>query len=218
MRRPPAYSDSFLILSQKHSLNEEPLLEQVQEPPLEADPKESWTQWSLLLIFKGSFHIFCISAFETTFYFLYVNKSEDAGIFNTINTYYQPLVSGCPQWPNGTKWLVREVLTYSVNQTLVDAQGAAAASQRSTFNTSLIIQSSLYSVGTLLLCLGIVGVSFYKKWKVAWRSIFMENMLFIGVLAAYEFFFYNTIIYNYKTLSTAELNRYIVDGLASCAL
>jgi hypothetical protein len=218
MRRPPAYSDSFLIISPKLTLNEDPLLEQVQEPPLEADPKESWTQWSLLFIFKGSFHILCISVFETTFYFLYVNKSEDAGIVGTINTYYQPLIKGCAQWPNGTKWLVREVLTYSVNQTLLDAQGAAAASQRSTFNTSLIIQSSLYSVGTLVLCVGIVGISLCRKWKVAWGTIFLENMLFIGVLAAYEFFFYNTIIYRYMTLSTAELNRYLVDGLASCAM
>jgi hypothetical protein len=209
MRRPPAYSDSFLIIFPKYTLNEEPLLEVVE-------PKESLTQWSFLFVFKGSFHILCISVFETTFYFLYVNKSEDAGIFNTINTYYQPLVSGCAQWPNGTKWLVRELFAYSINASRIDTEGQAAASERTAYNRGLILQSSLYSVGTLLLCLGIVGVSFYKKWKVAWRSIFLENMLFIGVLAAYEFFFYNTIIYNYKTLSTAELNRYIVDGLASC--
>jgi hypothetical protein len=47
--------------------------------------------------------------------------------------------------------------------------------------------------------------------------MFIEHLLFIGVLAAYEFFFYTTIIYNYSTLSTPELNKYIVDGLASCA-
>ena len=211
MRRPPAYSDSFLVIAPNYTLN-------YDEPLLEAEPKESLTQWSVLFLFKGSFHILCISAFETTFYFLYVNKSEDAGIVGTINTYYQPLVRDCAQWPNGTKWLLHELLTYSVNQTLVDATGVAATSERTTYNNGLILQSALYSVGTLLLCLGIVGVSLCKKWKVAWGTIFLENMLFIGVLAAYEFFFYNTIIYKYKTLSTAELNQYIVDGLASCAL
>lgn len=211
MRRPPAYSDSFIVIAPKYTLNYE-------EPFLEPEPKESWTQWSLLVVFKGSFHILCISVFETVFYFLYVNKSEDAGIVGTINTYYQPLIRGCAQWPNGTKWVVRELLTHSVNQTRVDEEGQAAAAGRTAYNNGLILQSALYSVGTLVLCVGIVGVSLYKKWKVAWGTIFLENMLFIGVLAAYEFFFYNTIIYNYKTLSTAELNRYIVDGVASCAL
>jgi hypothetical protein len=211
MRRPPAYSDSFLVIAPKYTLNYE-------EPLLEAEPKESWTQWALLFIFKGSFHILCISAFETTFYFLYVNKSEDAGIVGTINTYYQPLVRDCAQWSNGTKWLVREVLTYSINASRIDVEGQAASSERTAYNNGLILQSTLYSVGTLVLCLGIVGISLCRKWKVAWSTIFLENMLFIGVLAAYEFFFYNTIIYKYKTLSTAELNRYIVDGLASCAL
>jgi len=217
MRRPPSYSDSFIILSPRHKLNyEEELLD--PEPEAEAEA-ESWSQCVLLFVFKGSFHIFCISVFETTFYFLYVNRSEDAGILGTINTYYAPLIDDCQlRWSNGTKWLVRELLTFSINQTVVDAQGAAAAAARTTYNTSLILQSSLYSVATLFVCVGIICICFYNKWKVSWAKIFLENMLFISVLAAYEFFFYNTIIYKYMTLSNAELNRYIVDGLASCAL
>jgi hypothetical protein len=41
--------------------------------------------------------------------------------------------------------------------------------------------------------------------------------MFVLLLGLYELFFFRTIIYNYDTLSTAELNQYIVDGLARCA-
>ena len=234
MRRPPSYSDSFLFISPRHKLNyEEELLElgvhsvepevPLTEPevPL-AEPEvplaESWTQWTLCFIFKGSFHIFCISVFETSFYFLYVNRSEDAGIFSTINTYYQPLVEGCStRWANGTKWLVNELFIYAVNKTSVDAEAITAYNARTAYNTRLILQSSLYSVVCLAVCIGIAIICVVQKWKVNWAPMFLEHVLFIGVLAAYEFFFYTTIIYKYTTLSTAELNKYIVDGLASCA-
>jgi len=214
MRRPPSYSDSFIFISPRHKVNYE---ETLLEP--EAPTTEPWSQSILFFIFKGSFHILCISVFETTFYFLYVNRSEDAGIFGTINTYYQPLVEGCAtRWANGTKWLVHELFTYAVNKTTVDAEGVAAYTARSAYNTRLVLQSSLYSVACLVLCIGIAAISIVNQWKVKWTPIFVEHVLFISVLAAYEFFFYTTIIYNYSTLSTAELNKYILDGLASCAM
>jgi len=221
MRRPPSYSDSFIVLSPRHKLNyEEDLLDAVEgvEIPVKEIEPESWSQCILLFAFKGSFHIFCISVFETTFYFLYVNRSEDAGIFNTINTYYSPLVNDCrTQWTNGTKWFIKELFTYSINKSVIDAEGSAAAAARTSYNATLIVQSSIYSLVCFIACVGIICICVYNKWKVAWAKIFLENMLFIAVLAAYEFFFYNTIIYKYTTLSTPELNKYIVDGLASCA-
>ena len=214
MRRPPSYSDSFLVISPRYKLNYE---EELLEPP-PVEPPVSWVPVTLLFAFKGSFHILCISIFETTFYFLYVNRSEDKGIFNTINTYYNPLVQDCStQWSNGTKCFIRELLTYSINQTAVDAAGVQASVSRQAYNDRLILQSSLYSVGCLIVCMCIVGIFIYKQWPVSWVNVCTENLLFIGVLAAYEFFFYNTIIYKYTTLSTQELNKYIVDGLASCS-
>ena len=221
MRRPPSYSDSFLFLSPRHKVNyEEELIGTDVVPCKEEVPvPESWSQSILFFIFKGSFHILCISAFETTFYFLYVNRSEDAGIFTTINTYYQPLVQGCStRWGNGTKWLVHELFINAINKTTVDAEGLAAYNARTAYNATLVFQSSLYSLACFAVCVGIAIISRVNQWKVNWTPMFVEHLLFIAVLAAYEFFFYTTIIYNYSTLSTAELNKYIIDGLASCAM
>jgi len=209
MKRPPSYSDSFIVLHSDTRL--EPLfLPEVKE-------ETHYVRESVLFIFKGSLHVLFISVFETTFYFLYVNRSENAGILNTINTYYQPLVQGCRyNWTNTTRWLLNEFI-HEINLSAIDLAGSKAALARQTYNNGLLIWSSLYSIIAACICLFVVAVAHIRAWKVPWRHIFLENLLFIIVLASYEFFFFETIIYKYVTISTPELNEYIVDGLASCS-
>ncbi len=217
MRRPPSYSDSFLVLPGTPGASLEPLVipgsEETLPPPAE---EAAWPRRVTIFLFKGATHVLFISAFETAFYFLYVNKSEDAGILGTINTYYQPLVRGCSVWSNTTKWVLQEFLK-EVDAAAIDATGAAAEAARLTYNHGLLIWSSMYSVICLAVCLGAVGVVKWQRWSVPWGRILTENLLFVAILGAYEAFFFRTIIYNYDTLSTPELNRYIVDGLEQCA-
>jgi len=211
MRRPPSYSDSFIVLGQDTKLE-----------PLFTEPKPSkcdFIQHAVVFIFKGSLHVLFISVFETTFYFLYVNHSEDAGILNTINTYYQPILHDCrTEWGNTTRWLLSEILAYELNRTSIDAAGANAFNSRTSYNEGLLILASMYSVISATICISILGIVRYKRWIVPWTYIFVENILFITVLAAYEYFFFRTIIYKYTTMSTPELNKYIVDGLETCLL
>jgi hypothetical protein len=209
MPRPPSYSDSFIVLHSDTRL----------EPLFLPDVKEEthYVRESVLFIFKGSLHVLFISVFETTFYFLYVNRSENAGILNTIDTYYQPLVRDCrSNWTNTTRWLLNEFIQHEINLSAIDTAGSKAALARQTYNNGLLVWSSLYSMIAMCICLFVVAIVHIRAWKVAWRHIFIENLIFIVVLASYEFFFFETIIYKYLTISTPELNQYIVDGLASC--
>jgi hypothetical protein len=224
MKRAPSYSDSFLVLNSGSSIDLQPLvIPDIPDTPAELQEDKNsqrrpWKVLCFLLTFKGSFHLLLISGFETLFYFLYVNKSENDGILNTINTYYQPLIVNCQQtWGNGTKWFIRQLLTYEINQTMVDQSGIAAALARNSYNHTLLIWSSMYSVLCLALCGVATGWVWWKRWPVPWGRMLAENMLFVLILGFYEFFFFRTIIYNYETLSTAELNMYIVNGLAQCA-
>lgn len=231
MKRPPSYSDSFIFLNNDTRL--EPLFSHVipiKEEEVETDNKEplplplapaqtDYFQISVLFIFKGSLHVLFISVFETTFYFLYVNRSENAGILNTINTYYQPLINNCQtNWSNVSRWLLNEFIQHEVNISTIDAAGNAAAWSRASYNNNLLIWSTLYSIVSAVACLFVVVIVRAKGWTVPWRHIFLENMLFILVLATYEFFFFETIIYKYVTISTPELNQYIMDGLSWCAV
>lgn len=182
-------------------------------------PSRSCMVLAFLLTFKGSFHLLLISAFETLFYFEYVNKSENQGIVKTINTYYNPLVQNCQTtWSNTTRWLVQELLTYELNQHEADIAGSQAASARTVFNERLVTLAAMYSVICLSLCATVAGIVKWRGWIVPWRRMIVENCMFVMILGLYEVFFFRTIIYQYQTISTAELNQYIVDGLAQCAL
>jgi len=227
MRRPPSYSDSYIIRSP--SLQNTPVLEPLVIPgsgsgleaeiePLKLDePPVYLYHTAVIFVLKGALHIFFISSFETLFYFLYVSVSENAGIKNTIDAYYRPLVQSCNSWSNFSKGLILDIMKYELNKTRIDKDGSTAALTRSIFNTSLLHLSIGYSA----ICLLIIGLTSLiiclKKIQVEWQKLISEHLAFVAVLALYEYFFYITIIYKYTTVTTPELNQYIIDGLFQCA-
>jgi hypothetical protein len=215
-KRPPSYSDSFIVRSP--SINGTPVLEPLYIPLPDIpkiDPIESKsnTDGYILFVIKCSLHILFISSFESIFYFLYVSQSENAGILKVIDAYYQPLISNIGNWSNTSKLILLDVLNYELNKTAIDTAGLTAAMSRRIYNTSLMNLSIGYSI----FFLGIFGIMFttvyLKKVKIKWRKLFIEHLSFIILLGLYEYFFYITIIYKYTTVSTDELNQYIVDGL-----
>jgi hypothetical protein len=219
-RRPPSYSDSFIHLPK----NEQPVLaplatETYIELPVIIEPPVKTPLYHHVVVFviKGSLHIFFISTFETIFYFLYVSRSEDNGIKGTIDAYYLPIVNSCNNWSNLTHALMLDVLTYEVNKSSIDSLGNAAGTQRTTHNSELLTTSILYSVVCLFTFLSAAIFAYFKKVQIDWIRLLQEHGAFVILLGVYEYFFFRTIIYKYTTLSTAELNQYVIDGLYQCA-
>jgi hypothetical protein len=216
--RPPSYSDSFIVRSP--SINGTPVLEPLYIP-LPDIPKidsiESKSKLNIdgyiLFVIKCSLHILFISSFESIFYFLYVSQSENAGILKVIDAYYQPLISNIGNWSNTSKLILLDILNYELNKTTIDKAGSTALINRRIYNMSLMNLSIGYSI----FFLGIFGIMcttvYLKRVKIKWRKLFIEHLSFIVLLGLYEYFFYITIIYKYTTVSTDELNQYIVDGL-----
>jgi hypothetical protein len=270
MKRAISYSDSFIILKQKHEESDEEVLTPILIPtyrdlePEETEraptlPKRTGSLNALassipsprpsayfsapeaktsknthdsllrknrgkcvmcfLLTFKMSFHLFLISAFETFFYFFYVNRSEEGGILKTIDAYYQPIVANCTLgWSNSTKVTVTELLQTMINQTETDKAGHDADTVQSSYNQMLLKLSILYSGICAVFCAGATFYGKWQQWKIPWKRMIAENLGLVLILGLYELFFFKTIIYNYMTINSAQLNRYIVDGLAQCAL
>jgi hypothetical protein len=226
MKRAVSYSDSFLILGGGGEKEFDGALTPILIPTRgnlqgstepEYKPSRSRAVLCFLFTFKAGFHLLLISAFETLFYFLYVNKSENQGILTAINTYYQPLVQNCQSsWTNSTRDLVQDFLSI-LNQTQIDAAGAAEAAARDAYNQKLLNYSILYSGICASLCAGATVYVKWQQWKIPWARMLSENFSFVLILGLYELFFFKTIIYNYDTLGKAELNQYLVDGLAQCA-
>lgn len=220
MRRPPSYSDSFLIRSP--SLQNTPVLEPLYIPDLEREvepltlDEPPLYHTVVIFVLKGALHIFFISSFETIFYFLYVSASENAGIKSTIDAYYRPLVQSCDSWSNITKGILLDIMKYELNKTIIDTDGSRSSLTRLTYNKGLLY----WSIGYSAICLFMIGLTsliiWLQKIHIEWQKLFLEHLAFVLVLALYEYFFYITIIYNYNTISTPELNQYIIDGLFQC--
>jgi hypothetical protein len=228
MKRAVSYSDSFIILGGEKDRDFDGALTPILIPTSKGNlqtganpeykPSRSRRVLCFLFTFKASFHLLLISGFETLFYFLYVNKSENQGILTAINTYYKPLVQGCQTtWTNSTRVLVEDLLVF-LNQTQIDSAGNAEAAARSAYNQKLLNYSILYSGICAILCAGATVYVKWQQWKIPWARMLSENFTFVLILGLYELFFFKTIIYNYDTLGKAELNQYLLDGLAQCAL
>ncbi len=221
LRRPPSYSDSFFVLHNSGSINGDEqegnaLLRQLlhhmqgrQQEQLPVAPR------AYLFLIKSAIHIFLVSVFETVFFFQYVSKREDNGVLDTINTYYRPLVDTCPSWSNETKTVVT-LLLKDINYNLIERDGSAAQLQRQSTNQGLLGDSLVASAVCFVCMLGGFLVLKRKKIPVRWWVIGLENVSMVVLLGIYEFLFFHYVIYTYSTISTPELNSYIVQGLASC--
>jgi len=212
MKRDVSYSDSFVFTSDTLL---EPLSIQkitLKPPP----PKTYYVDKCVLFVLKGSLHIFFISAFETLFYFLYVSKSEDGGILNTVNTYYDPLIRSCDTWSNKTRELFLYILEHDIDKNSVDTKGILALQGRESNNRGLLNLSVGYSGICIAVFSLMTGVVYLKKIHINWLHLLSEHVSFVILLGLYEYFFFRTIIYKYQTISTDELNQYIVDGAFQC--
>ncbi len=183
---------------------------------IERSPDRPWPRRISLFLIKSSLHVFLISVFETVFFFQYVSITENNGILKTINTYYGPLQASCYGWSNFSRWAVREVLDDVFNQTLVDAASAAAMTSRNSFNTELLVKSLSVSGVCLGVLMSLAAALRWRRIPVPWLGVLIENLMMVVLLGLYEYFFFRAIIYNYDTISTPELNAYLLDGLWSC--
>jgi hypothetical protein len=214
--RVPSYSDSFFILGDSHSrlssVNDdtEPLESTKHEEPIPLTPR------LYLFLIKSAIHIFLISVFETIFFFKYVSVNENDGILKTIDTYYTPIVDTCPLWSAQTKQSVLYYLTDVMNYTQTVSAGSAAGIARAASNNGLMVDSLISSsVCFVVAALG-AGILVWRKIPVRWVVIIGENVSMVALLGLYEYLFFRYIIYNYSTLSTPELNSYILEGIYSC--
>jgi hypothetical protein len=238
MTRPPSYSDSFFFMPLNHTndirlLTDEiassspPPLSQlspldpardafdVSGTPLSFSPIRRYSTcavWTIRSLSFG-FHIMLIGIFETLFFFLFISKSEDAGIQGTIQNYIEGVLSQCSHWSTNETQLVNAILSVFIqaNQTLASAQSAMR--ERDQYNGKLEVQAWMYVVGITACLLTGGAVARLNSIRIPWKRILLENMIMVALLGIYEFTFFKTIIYNYRSLTFEELNGNIVHQL-----
>ena len=240
-KRPPSYSDSFLFLPeslpirhttslnsfstaleqqehQEHQDQQEQQEQQEQQGQQSRQPYTTCERWNSRIL-SFSLHILLISLFETLFFFLFVSKTEDAGLQQSLDNYLVSTLATCSSWSPNTTLVLNDILSLLLNATAVQEQGLVAAQRRHQFNEGLEWIAWSYTVGlaTLFVSLGIGACS--CRCRIAWKRILIENGIMIALLGLYETIFFRTIIYRYQTMTEAELTAFLVGQLqTTCGL
>jgi hypothetical protein len=213
MRRPPSYSDSFYFTPE----GESPLPLVVYMP--QSTAKKSLKVKIAKRAISFLFHILLISIFETLFFFLFISKSEDTGIQNTINGYVQGVVSQCSAWSKNESAAITDILALFLNASDILGAAGRAGEKRRYYNFMLQVQAWVY-VLILLLIFTITALAYLiREVPIQWKSVLVDNVCMILLLGLYEYFFFRTIIYKYQSLSDSELDGNIVTQLQTqCGL
>jgi hypothetical protein len=208
-----SYSDSFFFLPQ-NSTDDSPLGHVlIQQPEPQARPGPTpCAVWTIRALSFG-FHICLIGIFETLFFFLFISKSEDAGIQTTIQNYIQGILTQCTHWNANETLVVNQILLALVNTTRVQEDAIVAGVERGDFNRQLEIQAWMYVVG-MAGCILVGGISArFVHIRIPVRRILLENLSMVALLGLYELMFFKTIIYRYRSLTFEELNGHIIGQL-----
>jgi len=151
------------------------------------------------------FHIALISVFETVFFFLYVSTLEDNGINHTVDGFLGGFESSCRNFTPLERNLTNDALAIFLNATTIVAQGQQAAVQRAVQNDTLFQRAWIYVGGLGGLFVLSVAYTLLRRIQVAWGTLVAENLVFVAMLAGYEYMFFSTVIFPYTPITAPEI-------------
>jgi len=217
-RRPLSMSESWAETPSNRERAQH-LLDAVQLPPL---PSEEETEGTLfcasqhLLLISFLFHITLISLFETLFFFLYVSALENTGILKTVGGFTNTLLRDCQQLgPEGRSLLEWAIAPYA-NAT--EEKGVHASLTRAAFNHNLQLLSWYYVMGLTVAFFAAAGFGCYRRLRIPWRRLLLENCGLVVLLGLFEGLFFTTIVYPYAPVTSQEIAANIVSQLQSACL
>jgi hypothetical protein len=168
---------------------------QTESPPLLATIREKSLSIGL--------HVALIATFETLFFFQFVSGLADKGIVSVIDRLSNQLFGGCQNLTFGARLELLETLDLLANVSGLVTYSEVAKAERAATNNQLLLASWLFT-GSLYL-LWLVAATLMRRHKMPWTTILLENVVMIGILAAYEGIFVNVIVLRYESVTLPEI-------------
>jgi len=168
---------------------------------------------------KLVFHTTLISIFETIFYFLYVSTLENNGIERTVDTFINGAVDSCLYLTPLQIEIIDDLLNPFINATQIIDIGIIKAEERSRANYAIMMQSWAYVGAFSGIFLLLLIYSRIRQIKILWKSVILENLALVFMLALYEWMFFETIIYPYAPITADEIAKNAIEDLqSSCGI
>ena len=243
-KRPPSLSESFAwspqnverAIAMRDSSLSLFLMDEKQTSPAdsvgsievnakaEAEPlpnigEDTYEFFVVNLILKFLFHIALISIFETVFFFVFVSSMEDSGILKTVTVLTDNIVYSCRNLTALEIDIADVLLEPLLNTTVIAQQANQMLQQRTAYNASLFRNAWIYVGGFSALFL--VGVAYAKKRRIRirWRTLVLENLGLVFLLALYEYMFFSTVIFPFLPISGQEVaNNFVSELQSTCHL
>ena len=220
LRRPPSLSESCAWNDfNVHRASEFFSEVSSESPPVEQNLPNDSELFYVNTVLRFLFHITLISIFETIFFFMYISTLEDSGITKTIDYFISSAVSSCTNLTDGERNITNIFLDLFLNTTQIADQAQNSFYQRSIVNHHLFQRAWIYVsiVSGLFILLTVYSCA--RRIPVAWKSLILENIGLVTLLAAYEYMFFSTIIFPFEPLSAQEISENAVQELqSSCGL
>ena len=151
------------------------------------------------------FHIALISVFETVFFFMYVSTLEDNGINRTVDGFLGGFESSCRNFTPLERNLTNDALSVFLNSTAILTAGAQAHATRTAANDALFHRAWIYVGGLSGLFALSVLYTALRRIQVVWGALVAENLVFVTLLASYEYMFFSTVIFPYTPITAPEI-------------
>jgi len=183
---------------------------ELESPPPSPPPlKPPWTPFLYNWCLQSLFHLTLISLFETLFFWQFISVTEDGALIGLVDHYIQNTLNGCAAMTPSQRVFMTDVLNLFINQTTVVNQGAAAATQRTSYNNGLLRNSWLYFGGLAIAVVSLAGIVKLCG-PIKWRALLLDNLVLILLLGAYEWMFFSTVVLKYQAISMPELDQRVV--------
>jgi hypothetical protein len=132
---------------------------------------------------------------------------EDNGILSTIDYFVSSAVASCSNLTAEEREISNRFLELFLNTSQIAAQSQSALLERTLFNNQLLQRSWIYVGAVSLLFVSLAIYSRARRISVHWKSLILENIGLVALLAAYEFMFFTTIIMPFRPISGQELSE-----------
>lgn len=137
--------------------------------------------------------------------------SEDQALIGLVDSYTSGIFKSCTALTPQQRAGIDDVFDLFVNHTVVDQQGIAAAAARTAFNHGLLQKSWAYFGGTSAVFMILAILARAQGREIRWNHIVAENLCLVSLLGLYEWMFFHTIVFPYKSVSIPELDQHVVD-------